>query len=340
VTQLELEPERWNGVLDELGLGDVYLRREYVEAACVPEPGRPALLCHDETVFAVIVREVAGGHRDVTTPYGYGGPVSADEVAGEVRAPGRETGSFAPAYARWCAENGVVTSFARFHPLYANHRYADGFELEELGGTVAWRLDDDLRERMHRHHRRVVRKAEGAGVATTVQVAPPQLDQFVALYEETMERRAAASFYRFSTDYWSALVALGDRVVLVEARREDELLAALLCLDGRPWLHYHLGASSDEGRALGASNLAFVAAAEWARANGHGLFHLGGGVGGREDSLLEFKLRFDPDGRRPMYVGKAVHDAAAYRDLSGTDDTEGFFPAYRRSREPAGAVPR
>jgi hypothetical protein len=34
-----------------------------------------------------------------------------------------------------------------------------------------------------------------------------------------------------------------------------------------------------------------------------------------------------------MAVGKAVHDAAAYRALAGTDDVDGFFPAYRRTRD-------
>ena len=328
MTLREAELTRWNALLDELGLSDVYLRREYVESACVLEPGRPTLLHADGTVFAAIVRELEGGRRDVTTPYGYGGPV---------RVPGTGTSRFRTAYERWCAENGVLTTFARLHPLYENHLYADGLTLQPLAGTVAWRLGQDLRAQMHRHHRRVVRKAEAADVTTAVRARPTDLAEFKALYERTMERREAAAFYRFPAAYWHALAALGDRVVLVEARRGQELLASLLCLAGPRWLHYHLGATSDEARTLGASNLAFLAAAEWARSAGHELFHLGGGVGGREDSLFEFKLRFDPGGRREMYLGKAVHDVDAYRDLAGRDDTDGFFPAYRRPRRAAAA---
>jgi lipid II:glycine glycyltransferase (peptidoglycan interpeptide bridge formation enzyme) len=104
----------------------------------------------------------------------------------------------------------------------------------------------------------------------------------------------------------------------------------VLCLATAPWLHYHLGAQSDEGRRLGGSHLALLAAASWGRERGYELLHLGGGVGGRRDSLFEFKQRFDPGaGEREFFVGKAIHDEAAYRELAGTSSTDGFFPAYR-----------
>src|SRR6185437_4396761 len=94
-----------------------------------------------------------------------------------------------------------------------------------------------------------------------------------------------------------------------------------------------LGASSDRGQALGANHVLFYETASWAAGRGFERFHLGGGVGGFEDSLYEFKRRFDPDGRLPAMLGKAVHDEDAYRRLSGSDEIEyaGFFPAYRRS---------
>ena len=73
------------------------------------------------------------------------------------------------------------------------------------------------------------------------------------------------------------------------------------------------------GRALGAGNLVLYETAEWARAQGYERFHLGGGAGGQEDSLAAFKRRFDPGGRLEWWLGKAVHDAEAYRELTGRD---------------------
>ena len=101
-----------------------------------------------------------------------------------------------------------------------------------------------------------------------------------------------------------------------------------------PWLHYHLGGSVDGAGRSGASHLALLGLAEWGREHGYSLLHLGGGVGGREDTLLEYKLRFAPDGLRPAAVGKALHDPAAYTELTGSTEVDwaGFFPAYRASR--------
>jgi hypothetical protein len=273
-------------VLEELGFVDVYLTREYVEASTLLEPGRPLFLRADQAVFPAILRE---GPTDVITPYGYGGPVG----------PG-----FWEPYTDWCRANGVVTTFVRFHPLYANQREAGpDVHVQPLAGTVAWRLDEegDLFERMHRHHRRVVRKALAAGVEATAQLAPESLAGFVALYERTMERQEAQDFYYFPPEYWGALeTGLRDHVILF-------------------------------GRKLGASTLLFLEAARWAQELGYTRFHLGGGVGGARDSLHEFKLRFDPGGEVEAAIGKAIHDREAYRRLAGPEaGLDGSFPAYRR----------
>ena len=308
----EVAPEDWNRVLAELGFVDVYLTREWVEASTLLEPGRPLFLRTEEAVFAAIQRD---DPPDVITPYGYGGPVG----------PG-----FWQPYEEWCSAGGIVTTFVRFHPLYANHRGVPApVRVEPLAQTVAWRLDEEgeLFERMHRHHRRVVRKAVAAGVETRVEIGPSDLEGFRRLYEATMERQSASSFYRFRDEYWRALgTSLREHVLLFEAEG-----AALLCLAAPPWLHYHLGASSEAGRRLGANTLLFLEAARWAQELGYTRFHLGGGVGGSRDSLHDFKLRFDPGGELEMALGKAVHDQATYRRLSGSAATDGFFPAYRAS---------
>jgi len=301
----ELDPAAW----DALEL-DAYYRRPYVEAAALLDKGRPFLLEHDGARFAGIERDEP---RDVVTPYGYGGP-TAD--------------GFWDAYEEWARERGVVTTFVRFHPLYGNQRGAP-IHVDELAPTVAWRVDPDrdMLAGLHFKHRNKVTKAENAGATVTQHDG---LGEFVPLYEDTMRRVNAADFYFFEPAYWGRLGELP--LVRFDAGIDGEVVASALCLATPPWLHYHLSGTTDAGRTTGSSTLVLLEAARWAQANGYERFHLGGGLGGKEDSLHHFKARFDPEGLVPAAVGKAIHDEDAYRRLSGGSEVafEGFFPAYRR----------
>jgi serine/alanine adding enzyme len=299
----ELDPDAW----DALEL-DAYYRRPYVEAAALLDRGRPFLLEHDGAFFAGIERDEP---RDVVTPYGYGGP-TAD--------------GFWDAYEEWARERGAVTTFVRFHPLYGNQRGAP-IHVDELAPTVAWRLEPerDLLAGLHFKHRNKVTKAEKAGSTVTQHDG---LGEFVPLYEDTMRRLDADAFYFFEPAYWERLGELP--LVRFDAELDGEVVASALCLATPPWLHYHLSGTTDAGRSTGSSTLVLLEAARWAQANGYERFHLGGGLGGREDSLHHFKARFDPEGLVPAAVGKAIHDEDAYRELSGGDASyDGFFPAYR-----------
>ena len=83
-TIVEVEPDRWDDLLRDVGCTDVYFERAYVESALVLEPGAAAYLHvggdRGDVVLPCIVRrlpeqlEGAEGRFDVITPYGYGGP--------------------------------------------------------------------------------------------------------------------------------------------------------------------------------------------------------------------------------------------------------------------------
>jgi predicted N-acyltransferase len=331
----EVAPEEWDDLLARLDVNDVYLRREYLESASLLGQGKPVFLHLRATggsvVFPALVREASEGYSDVGTPMGYGGPIASGDDP--------PVAEFFEDYERWCAANRVVATFVRFHPVLANQRLAEGrWHVEQIGHSIGWRLADrgpeELVAGMEPHHRRVVRKARAAGVEVAAEIEAGELDGFVALYRETMRRRDASPFYFFSNEYWLHLATkLEDALVRFDAYSDGELAASILCLASPPLLHYHLGASSERGQSLGANHVLFCETAAWAAEHGFTCFHLGGGVGGFEDSLYEFKRRFDSDGPLPACLGKAVHDPGAYRSLSGVGAIgyEGYFPAYRQT---------
>lgn len=345
-----IDPERWNNALDEVGVADIYFRYEQVSVSAELDGGEPVLLqlrsggdgVHDigsgggsgAVSFAFLLRRIpdGGGSFDIVTPYGYGGPVATGEMP--------PIDAFHAAFDAWGIDNGVVSTFIRYHPLLQNHEYAHPkAEVVQLAGTVAidTSADRDLLMTMHGKHRNVVRKALAAGVEVRTVEGSEDLGEFADLYDLTMRRQNAADFYFFPDAYWRALESgLRPHVVRFDALLEGRLVASALCFATEPYLHYHLGATADEARNLGASNLLLHEASLWAQQRGWSAVHLGGGVGGSADSLLKFKQRFDGDGLRACAIGKLVNDAARYRELAGIDAaapaaalTEGFFPAYR-----------
>ncbi|MGH3017413.1 MAG: GNAT family N-acetyltransferase [Gaiellaceae bacterium] len=316
----EVPAGAWDELLAQLDCADAYLLRAYLEASCVLDPGEPVLLEDDGVVMACIVRAINASESDVTTPYGYGGPVGAGSHD-----------RFYEAYEAWCRDRGIVSTFIRYHPLFEN--YSSALRASYSSPTVGWLLDGDLLASIHGKHRNVVRKAQKAGVAVDVTAGPDDLSAFVELYEQTMERRNAAGYYFLPPEYWERLTELEGNLVRFDALAGGDVVASALCLRGDRWLHYHFGATADSARDLGASNLLLYTAALWGQTQQLEEFHLGGGAGGKQDSLYAFKERFSPRGRREFWVGKAVHDEDAYRRLCGGAeiDYDGFFPAYRTS---------
>jgi serine/alanine adding enzyme len=298
-----------------------------VEASAALTDGEPRLL-HlggpgGDVIFACLLRS---DPPDVATPYGYGGPLPVGDDP--------PVAAFAEAYDRWAAARGVVTSFVVHHPVQRTHAHASisGQRMTALAGTIGWPLgDEDLLAGMHKHHRRLARRAANEGLTTTVTPEPDDLSSFVALYEAAMRRMDADPFYLFPSSYWEALRR---DVPLVRVDVHDaggRHLAGLLGMGAPPTLHYHLGAAAPEGLGTGAPHLAMLTLARWGQANGFACLHLGGGVGGRDDTLLRYKRRFAPEGLLEARIGKAVHDPAAYAVLTGRTevDWDGFFPAYR-----------
>lgn len=329
---MAIDPGASDDLLVRLGCADAYYLSDYLESACLLDHGRVKYL-HlgdkgGDVLFPCIVREAAElGIRDVTTPIGYGGPLAIG--------PNPPIERFYELYEDWCAKNGIVATFIRFHPLFANHEYAGArFHQEPVAGSVAWRLDGDLLAGMHPHHRRLVRKAQSAGVRFETVLGPQSLESFAALYEQTMERVGASRYYSFPGVYWEALAErLGDQLVLLQADVGGTPLAGVICIATPPWLHYHLGATAEEGRLLGASHLLLHAAAHFGQERELELFHLGSGFGGGSGGLLDFKRRFSPGPLVEQRFGKAVHDTERYLALTGTTTVSytGFFPAYRGS---------
>ena len=297
------------------------------------------------------VAEVPGlegtGATDVHSVYGYPGPVAWGVSPGD---PFVED-AWRLIVETWRGQ-GAASAFTRFHPLLENASLMRDLSLRPeqdtrgegviaAGPTVSVDLTLETEAIQRAYGRGLLRDvtaARKAGLRTEPDEEFAFLSTFAGLYEETMVRLGAADFYRFSEDDFRRLRdALGGKLRLLVTFMGDTVAAAGLFMEAGGILEWHLVGSSDAFRELSPSKVLVDDAIAWARGRGNRILHMGGGRGGRVDSLFWSKSRFSPR-RHTFETGRWVLEPRLYDELvgarraaisgPGTLDPN-FFPTYR-----------
>jgi hypothetical protein len=316
---------------------DFYHLPAYATLCARTDGGTPrALLVQDGSrrlLLPMTVRDdLPGGRRDGVSPYGYPGPLVAGPDPEDFLVAALLEGQ------QMLREQAFASLFVRLHPLLNASPPSGAGTLVEHGQTVS--LDLTLDERrlwagMRRDHRHDVQVAIERGYVARMDDGLERMEAFKRLYSDTMDRLGAASQYRFDDDYFEALRSgLGERLHLCVVELDGAVAAAGLFVDTGGLIQYHLS-GSDPAHARGPGKLMLWFAATWGRARGCHTLHLGGGVGGGNDSLMAFKAGFSPR-RHPFFTLRMVVDEPAYQELLAErhgllapDDLTGFFPGYR-----------
>ena len=260
---------------------------------------------------------------DVHSVYGYPGPVAWGLLPGD---------PFVEAAWRLIVETwrsqGAVSAFTRFHPLIGNASLVRDIQLDH----------EAIRDAYGRGLIRDIGAARRAGLMTVADEEMALLPTFTRLYRETMARLGASEYYNFDEDDFRRLrAASAGKLHLLATFMGDEVAAAGLFMEFGGVVEWHLVGSSDAFRQLSPSKVLVDDAITWARDRGNRVFHMGGGHGGREDSLFWSKSRFSP--RRHIFeTGRWVLEPRLYEELVGVRRAAisapgrldpDFFPTYR-----------
>jgi hypothetical protein len=154
-----------------------------------------------------------------------------------------------------------------------------------------------------------------------------------------MDRVGASAYYRFDGSYFEGLRQwLGERIHLGVVEIEGAVAGGALFVETGGLVDYHLSATDEARVRERPTKLLLHFMRTWARERGNRLMHLGGGLGGREDSLFDFKSGFSSV-RHPYRTLRLVTDETRYDELvrerdpdAGSNDPSAFFPAYRAPR--------
>ena len=352
VVHLSIDDPRWREVLGRLR-HDFYHLPEYARLESDSNEARPMaflaaagdrelfipyLLRRCDTLFPDAA--IAGQVYDVVSPYGYPGLLLSDAA--------RESPEFAreamQRLSETLREQGVCSAFFRMNPLLSESfstLFPEGF-LSPPSDTVAidLSLDEDAFWKNIRHgHQWTINKCRKLGYQPRMVTFREHIDSFMEVYQETMDRVKARDNYYFGRDYFEKLGELPESVHCCMVEFEGEVAAACLFFECGGIVQAHLGGTKSKFMNKSPFHLVLYHVAGWAKSRGNRYFHLGGGVGGSEDRLLDFKRGFS-DLTFPFYTLRLITDEEKYRELTKlraqaanlpaeepfqTD----YFPAYR-----------
>jgi len=341
--------ERWDEIVHSFKEYDVYYLSGYVRGFQLHGDGEPILIYYinkDSDSFfqamnVVMKRNINEDlnidkidnetYFDLCSPYGYGGFILEGEISE------KNIEKLNNEYFTYCKTNNIITEFVRFHPIVKNHKNLNHFyDVKYIGKTINISLysKNVIWENFTSNNRNMIRKAIKNNVKIYWGRNKRIFSEFVPMYHSTMNRDDAKDYYYFCEDFYKSILNdLKYNSLIFYALYDDKIISAAIILFANKKIHYHLSATNRDYQSLAATNLLLYEVANWGIENGYESFHLGGGVGGKEDGLYRFKKNFNKNSTAEFYVGKKIYDFSKYDNLvkinGKTNENNSFFPIYR-----------
>lgn len=339
-----LDGDSWHRYLLKLGITDFYFTPEYAELCGAVANGDSNCFVYEEfdNVYLYPFRKrqlpksihcvTGAGFFDITSDYGYGGPISNcfdDEFLERANAE----------FCNWCEEQRIVTEFVRFHPMLENYSYLDTFyDLLFLNDTVVVKLDgeDQMLSSFRKVHRYDIKRSFRERYIIRQGLGCDDWLTFRQIYVSTMDSLGAEDYYFFPEDYFLFLERQDKKAFLLLAEMDNQVIGGACFFKTNGFLHYHLSGNVRKFSTLGVSKRILHEAFKIGYSEGLKYAHLGGGFAGRDsDSLMAFKSGFSSL-RRKYFVAKRVVNSGMYQKicefLQAPCNMGDFFPAYRNPK--------
>jgi hypothetical protein len=347
------DSKAWTEAISQCGCYDIYHLPEYHVLAQFQKEGVPFLFFMKNTkgcaALPFLLRQVSEidgmkdcQYRDATSVYGYAGIVCSVKQDDEGSSEFRE--KFQKGFLKILREYGIIAFFSRLNPLIPTSWMFESMgAIISLCETVAIDLlqpESMQKGGMSKGHRYDVRKARSEGVTVREDVNFDCLDNFITMYNETMDHAMASSYYYFSKEYFLKCKDLiRDSIKLFIAEKNGAVISAAMFFLSNGIIQYHLSGTPRRYLNHGGAKAIIDEVRIWGVNNGYSFLHLGGGVGSKEDSLFQFKAGFSKV-RFPFEVVNIIVNPQIYSELTekrdkwvvsnGYESTPGcYFPKYR-----------
>ncbi|MGN0002928.1 MAG: GNAT family N-acetyltransferase [Sphingobacterium composti] len=331
------EKDIWTQYVSNAYKYDFYHTWDYHDLAKIGEPILFVYEDEDDYIALPLLKRPVpnSNYIDFHSVYGYTGPISNkdfDDLNDQF------INNFQNVFLQFLKEQNCLSVFVKFHPFFNQVKALEGMGgVYDNGKVVAVDLIQPL-ENQHKRYRtqtrKTIRKTRELGFYTRLKQSQEDISAFTKLYNQSMDRIGASSFYKFNEAYFTSLLnskQCNAKLLLVFF--EDKLVCGSVITFTKGIIQAHLLATDIEYLRYSPAKFMNDEICLMGREMGMEYFHLGGGQGYQDNSLFDWKLGFS-DLVLPHKSWRFIVDQDAYNihvEQSGNDINNpiDFFPLYR-----------
>lgn len=269
---------------------------------------------------------------DITTPYGYGGPVITEQRNNQKLLKG-----FFEAFHTYCLEQNIISEFVRFH-LFESEGVRKHFmgQIERIGPHVVKDLTVPLNKDMSKDILRSINKFNKLGLEISIDETGEKYKDFLFIYNEMLKRNDATNYYYYNDSFFEKMhETMKGQFVYANAKLNGQTVASRLTLYGSEYSFGFLGASLKDFFYTRATPVVDYHILKYLKNNGCQYFSFGGGYN-NNDGIYQYKKKFNKGEDKQYFLGKKIHQKDIYDQLvmmhyskSPFNLNSNFFPHYR-----------
>lgn len=314
------EKEHWNQVIQATHAHDFY-HTWYYHQLCATD-SHPFLFVFEKeghfVAMPLLKRNIEDtSYFDCTSVYGYAGPVSNLDFRDM---PPSLLQQFLQTFLHFLKKEKIVSVFTRLHPLIHQHfQPGQTGGLYDNGKTVVIDLTPPIAEQRLRYRkafRSKINQLRNKGYQVRQGINEDDIASFAAIYLQNMQRLGANTNYLFDKNYFKQLLqatSFQSHILLASFEGRDTAGVFTTCCNNT--MQLHLAATHEDFIHDSPMRLLVEEASILGKSKRMQYLHLGGGVGGQQDSLFNFKSGFS-DQCLDFKTWRLIADTATYKALT------------------------
>lgn len=334
--------DHWDSFLTRMNSYDFYHTYDYHKLTVKDtESFRLLTYTKKEVCIAIpiIIRPIDGSlYYDATSVYGYAGPLENginDEFIND---------DFISCLNTYLKKEKIISIFSRLNPFlnYQEKILKNVGLVDNMGPIVTIDLGLTAEEQQKQFSKTTKRYLKKTKKHCDIRYSKSEsdLDTFMKLYYENMDRVNAKEEYYFTKEYFYNLLksnSYNTQLIFATLKETGEIISGALFINAtNKVIQYHLSGTANKYLYLTPIRLFIDEIRIKANENNYNFLNLGGGLGSKDDNLFRFKSSFSNE-YKMFKTWKYIVNKSAYEELCNTKNIsideelyKGFFPAYRQ----------